>query len=210
MIDVRCVACAAAILMLPACGSGPTIPDRYYSLVLAANDVAVVGDNESSTGHLIVGPVNLPDYLDERGLPMQVGPNRIESAHHHFWAEPLDEAIAKVLVRDIASRTSSIDVERESGRYTPAEDCRLRVEFDAFHPTNDSRVVTSGRYWISSEDGSSRQEFSLSRTLTMDGYAHAVDTLRDMLRTLAERISTDVQEQPACTGAMSPDAAAHS
>ena len=202
-----CHVFAIAILLLSACGSDPTIPDRYYSLVLAADGVSVVGDNENSTARLIVGPIYLPDYLSDRGLPLQVGPNRIESANHHFWAEPLDEAIAKVLVRDIAVHTNSIDVERESGRYTPAEDCRLRVEFDAFHPTSESRVLTSGRYWISSEGDSTRQEFSFSRTLTRDGYAHAVDALRDMLQTLAEKISANVQEKSTCIGAMDPDAA---
>jgi hypothetical protein len=131
---------------------------------------------------------------------MQMGPNRIESANHHFWAEPLDAAIAKVLTQDIAERTDGIEVERESGRRTAEEDCRVRVEFDAFHPTNDSRVVSSGRYWISAENSSDNQAFSLSRTLTTDGYAHAVDVLRDTLKTLAQQISEDIQRNPACTG----------
>jgi len=201
-----------AILLLAACGSNRVVPDRHYSLVLAANDSAVPGNNEVATARLIVGPIQLPTYLGERGLPMQVGPNRIESAHHHFWAEPLDEAIAKVLAQEIAARTNGIDVERESGRFTPQGDCRVRVELDAFHPTSESRVVTSGRYWISSEDTSNRQTFSLTRTLTIDGYAHAVDVLRGMLATLAQQIAGEVQGTPACTGVVriySPTARLH-
>ena len=169
-------------------------------LALAADERAAAGNNESANAHLIVGPIQLPTYLSGRGLPMQTGPNQIESANHNFWAEPLDAAIAKVLARDIAERTNGIDVERESGRFTPDGDCRVRVEFDAFHPTNDSRVVTSGHYWISSEDASNRQGFNLSRTLTLDGYAHAVDELRGTLESLAQQISDDVQGTPACTG----------
>lgn len=187
-------------LLLSACGSSPAAPDRYYSLVLAGND-GVAGDTqEVATVRMIVGPVQLPAYLSERGLPLQVGPNRIESAHHHFWAEPLDEAIAKVLTRDISRQTNGIDVERESGRFTPEADCRLRLEFDAFHATTASSVVASGRYWISSGDTSNRQAFSLTRTLTADGYAHAVDVQRSMLETLAQQIAEQIQSTPVCTG----------
>ncbi len=203
MIFARFLSICVALAILAACGSAPPLPDRYYSLVLAADSGDVAGD-EIANARLIVGPIELPSYLSKHGIAMQMGPNRIESANHHFWAEPLDEAIAKVLTRDIAERTDGIAVERESGRWTPSEDCRVRVEFDAFHPTNNSQVVMSGRYWISSENSSDSQEFSLSRSLTIDGYAHAVDVLRDTLAVLAQQISEDVQGEPACAGQDDP------
>lgn len=189
-----------AILLLAACGSNRVVQDRYYSLVLAADDTAALSNDETAHARLIVGPVQLAGYLGGRGLPMQVGSNRIESAQHHFWAEPLDEAIGKVLVRDIAAHVDGVDVEREAGRFTRQEDCRVRLEFDAFHPTIESRVVTNGRYWISFGDESRRHAFNLTRTLTMDGYAHAVDVLRSTLASLAQQIAEDVQGAPACTG----------
>ena len=130
---------------------------------------------------------------------MQVGPNRIESANHHFWAEPLDEAIAKVLVRDIAERTDQFVVERESGRWTTEADCRVRLEFDAFHPTHQSEVVASGRYWIVSEGEEERSEFSFSRRLNADGYANAVNELRSALETLANQIAGGVLASSACS-----------
>lgn len=188
-----------ALLQLIACGSGPVQQDRYYSLVLAATN-ADVPANEAASARLVVGPIELPSYLRNRGIAMQTGPNRIESANHHFWAEPLDEAIAKVLVQDIAKRVDGIAVERESGRWTPDADCRVRVEFDAFHPTSDSRVVSSGRYWILSGDSSETRTFGMSQTLTIDGYAHAVDALRSTLELLAQQIAGDVRGTPACTG----------
>ena len=199
MTVARFLPICVALTHLAACGSSPVLQDSYYSLVLAA-DIGEVSGNETTTARLIVGPIELPSYLSNRGIAMQMGPNRIESANHHFWAEPLNEAIAKVLTQDIAERTDGIEVERESGRWTAEEDCRVRVEFDAFHPTNDSRVVSSGRYWISAENSSDNQAFSLSRTLTTDGYAHAADVLRDTLKTLAQQISEDIQGNPACTG----------
>lgn len=200
MIIARtCLFCLTA-LMLSACSSSPVIEDHYYSLVLAKSENTSPPDRQSASMRLIVGPVQLPSYLTARGLPLQVGPNRISSASHHLWAEPLDEAIAKVLARDLEAYSRGISVERESGRFTVDEDCRVRAEFDAFHPTNASRAVVKGRYWISSDDGNNRHEFELSRTLTDDGYAHAVDTLRGMLADLAQRIATDIENHNVCSG----------
>ena len=129
---------------------------------------------------------------------MQVGPNRIETANHHFWAEPLDEAIAKVLVGDITGRVDDYDVERESGRWTPRGGCRVRIEFDAFHPTHQSQTAVSGRYWITIDGVSTRTDFGLRGRLTADGYAHAVDVLRDSLAELAEDIATTLPPASEC------------
>ena len=186
---------------LAACASSDTVEDRYYSLVLAAGSGGAAATTDEPRARLIVGPIELPRYLSGRGLSMQVGPNRVETANHHFWAEPLDEAISKVLVRDIAERSGDYDVERESGRWNFDSDCRLRVEFDAFHPTHDSRVTVSGRYWLAHRSaGSVREDFSLSGRLTADGYAHAVDVLRDTLADLADQISESLPPASECAG----------
>ncbi|MDJ0908757.1 MAG: PqiC family protein [Woeseiaceae bacterium] len=197
MNAARVIAVGLAIACLSACGSNDTVEDRYYSLVLAAGPAGNATDDGAA--HLIVGPIELPRYLDGRGLSMQVGPNRIETANHHFWAEPLDEAIAKVLARDIDENTDDLVVQRESGRWSGNADCRLRIEFDAFHPTFRSDVVVTGRYWIGTDDNVARRDFSLRRGLTADGYAHAVDVLRGALADLAEQVSDDLAAESGCT-----------
>lgn len=187
------------LLGLVACGSNP-VQDRYYSLVLAADDVVAPAGNEAANGRLIVGPVELPDYLTRRGLAMQIDSNQIQTANHHFWAEPLAEAIPKVLVRDIAELASGLTVDRDAGRWTDSGDCRLRIEFDKFHATDRSTVVASGRYWISSSDADVKQEFDVTRTLSADGHAHAVAELRQSLRTLATQVNATIGSHSFCSG----------
>ncbi len=196
MNAARALLVGVALAGLAACGSSNTVEDRYYSLVLAAGPVSDA--TEDGAAQLIVGPIELPRYLGGRALSMQVGPNRIEAASHHFWAEPLDEAISKVLSRDIDERTDDLVVQRESGRWTGDADCRVRIEFDAFHPTYQSEVVVSGRYWVISGDISARGDFSLPQRLTDDGYAHAVDVLRDALAELAGQISGSLSTTSVC------------
>lgn len=185
-----------ALFGLAACGSNP-VEDHYYSLVLAADDVQASSEAETSA-RLIVGPVQLPEFLNRRGMAMQVGSNQVQTANHHFWAEPLEEAIAKVLVRDIANLAQGLAVDRDAGRWTDTGDCRLRIEFDKFHATDRARVVNSGRYWISSPDSSVKQEFDLSERLPAGGYANAVSALRRSLGTLAAQIAGTIESNPQC------------
>lgn len=197
MNTARLITLSLAMACLVGCASGEPVDDRYYSLVLAgsADDVSAP---EGAQGRLIVGPVDIPRYLSGRGLSMQVSANQIETANHHFWAEPLDEAMSKVLALEVASRAGDYDVERESGRWTPNAACRVRIEFDAFHPTHQARVAVSGRFWVIVNGQSVRTEFSLPGRLTADGYSHAVDVLRSTLAELAGRISAALPDVAAC------------
>ncbi len=189
------------LLGLMARGSNP-VEDHYYSLVLAADDVMAPMETEETKAHLIVGPVQLPEYLNRRGITIQIDSNQIQTANHHFWAEPLEEAISKVLVRDIANLASGVTVDRDAGRWTGSGDCRLRIEFDKFHATDRSRVVSSGRYWVSSSDSEVKQEFEVTQTLSADGHANAVAALRRSLRTLATQITDTIESNSQCSGAL--------
>lgn len=191
-------------LVLAACASSP-VNEHYYSLVLATDNPEAPGHDNDAAAHLIVGPVHLPAYLSNRGLNIEVGANQIRTANHHFWAEPLEEAISKVLVLDIARLVDNLMVDRDAGRWTAEGDCRLRLEFDRFHATSDSRVVSSGRYWVSSPDGSVRGDFHTTRTLSADGYGHAVEMLRQSLGTLAAEIAVTIEDNPLCFRVEKPE-----
>jgi len=197
MSRIRRLFVLTILLGLGACASNP-VADQYYSLVLAADDIPVDAGVATPLTHLIVGPVQLPEFLDRRELAMQISDNEIRTANHHFWAEPLEEAIAKVLVRDISRLGNDLAVDRDAGRWTEEGDCRIRLEFDKFHATNRSRVVNSGRYWILAPDERVRQEFELSETIATDGYSSAVTALRLSLRELAGQIVDSVDSSASC------------
>lgn len=193
------IAFVLLLLSLSACSSQPA-KDQYYSLILQAGDATTSARSGAAKAQLIVGPIQLARYLDQPGLAMQLGANQIRIANHHFWAEPLDEAIGKLLVHDISSQVDEIAVDRDAGRWTDDGDCRLRVEFDRFHATQDSRVVTTGRYWVrdNSSGKSTKREFDLVRPLSDDGYSHAVRQLRATIASLSGEIVEHIVETAAC------------
>jgi len=185
---------------LVACGSQPA-RDNFYSLMLVNEKVAQTVPSDEATAQLIVGPIRLANYLSQPGLAIQTESNQIQMANRHFWAESLDEAIAKVLVRDIANMTPTLLVDRDAGQWTSEGDCRIRVEFDKFHATSQSMVVVAGRYWLH-QTGRSRpwkKAFDIQRSLTTDGYTHAVHQLRLALDTLAMEMFDYTQLISACS-----------
>lgn len=185
------------LLLISACASRP-VEDHYYSLVLASETEASTGTTKIGATRLIVEPIQLPDYLNQRGIVMQVGSNQVQAANHNFWAEPLDEAIAKVLVGDLSGRVDDFAIGRDIGRFATDGECRLRVEFDRFHATNDSRVVNSGRFWIENTRISERHEFDVTQTLAFNGYGHAVDALRESIVSLATKITDTLDQKSHC------------
>ncbi|MBV1905172.1 MAG: PqiC family protein [Pseudomonadales bacterium] len=174
------------------------LKDSYYSLVLASDELSVSPVDNKILGRMIIGPVRLPAYLSRRGLALQVGSNQVETANHHFWAEPLDEGISKVLIQDLSVLLRQVTVDRDAGRWASSSNCRLRLEFDKFHATTEATVVSAGRYWLSSKELNIKWEFNMSRQLPSDGYAVSVNELRSLLAVLAEEISAHVDSESFC------------
>lgn len=176
----------SAVLGLTACAS-QSVEDHYYSLVLAADNSRAAASAVRPVARLIVGPIHLARYLDQPGLALQIDGSEIRVASHHLWAEPLDVAIGKVLVGDLSRQLDNVAVDRDAGRWTTQDGCRLRLEFDKFHATDDSRLVVTGRYWLydAAQSQVMARDFNIVQTLSASGYPQAVRQLRTALETLA-------------------------
>lgn len=182
--------CAAALLV--ACGGKKVIiEDRYYSLVLeAAEDAQDARGAQDPTARVDLVEVRLPDYLMLRNLTLQTSSNEITIAKHHHWAEPLDEAVRKVIIWDLSAGLPALDVTHGPGKDA---DCTLSVEFDRLHPNNAGRVLASGRYAFTSQGQTTRREFDVSQPLWADGYTSAVAVMRQALTALSQEMQPTVQ-----------------
>lgn len=180
-----------------ACGSAP-IEDHYYSLVLDAGPGSNSSTSTSATADVNLGldRIAFPEFLQSRNLITQVDANQILTAQHHFWAEPLDDAISKLLIRYIGSQVDGINVDYSM---ISAVDCSLRLEFDQFQATDRGAVVASGRYWLNSADRKVKREFEYSVAQQTDGYKGAVVSLGSAVRTLANDIADNLQTSAICT-----------
>ena len=95
--------CVALALFLAACG-GASVKESFYTL--EGPEGPVPAANAESLA-IFVGPVSVPEAVDRAPMVLRTGPNQVEIAEAHRWAEPLKSAIARVvsehLMRELAT-----------------------------------------------------------------------------------------------------------
>lgn len=89
---------ALAALLAGSCGTTPT---NFYHLEPLQANLPAIADHRA---RLVVEPVRLPRYLDRSDIVTRMGGTRLSVSETERWAEPLDEAIARVLRGDLAYR----------------------------------------------------------------------------------------------------------
>jgi uncharacterized lipoprotein YmbA len=187
-------------ILLPACSSAP-IPINYYSLAFSGNS------NETSNATLeslnisqklkrvSISPVILPSFLSQAGIVTQLDNHQIKIANYNLWAEPLDKVIAKLLVRELNTKSKYYQFERMIGPWNADSSLNLRIEFEKFHISSDSRVVIGGRYGLFDKQKTLTFDkyFDIHKDLKRDGYLHAVEQLSQSVTDLSDEIITELE-----------------
>ena len=112
MNTYRCLALAAvllAVFAVPACHPLAPQPDptRFYVLVpMGGASQSVVASTNSATV-IGLGPVNLPDYLDQPWMVSRRKGNRLYESAYDQWGEPLRNSFKDVLKQDLALELSA-------------------------------------------------------------------------------------------------------
>ncbi len=102
------VMAGAASLLIAACSSAPQAPPpQYYQLRLEAPAAAAakpvdVASPDSSGIWQLMSPIRLPEYLERDVLWLPIGEAGLQPLPGHRWAEPLDEAVPRILLHDLA------------------------------------------------------------------------------------------------------------
>ncbi len=99
----------ALALGLAACSSPQAPPPQYYELRLdvpaaaaaPALPASVPADGAADVWQLMA-PVKLPEYLDRDVLWLPVGTAGLQPLPGHRWAEPLTDAVPRILLHDLA------------------------------------------------------------------------------------------------------------
>lgn len=85
-------------LLFGCSSSGPAT--TYYGLFA---DKSLEGEFENCGSSVGVGPVVLPGYLKNPAIVSRSSGQQIRVSGYHAWAEPLDDAIARVLANNVSA-----------------------------------------------------------------------------------------------------------
>lgn len=168
-------------------------PDPSQFFTLTASQVQEDVTLKASAPILVVMPPELPTYLRR---PQWVGRDASGELHLHEyrrWAEPLDEAFARVFrcaLRKKAQGTADVRGLPVYGEAT----AYIQVEVDVFEPQGDN-VVLKGLWRIVSAKGNhmfGSASFALNEPLGKERRTAQADAMGHLIERLAEQVDLAV------------------
>lgn len=139
---------AAILLSLVVAGCGTTVPPRYYTL--AAVPPVAAAPAAAVPVRIVVGPVNLPDYLDRRPIVTRDSAYAVHLATNDYWAAPLQDTVPRILVADLSAR---LPADRVESFPELASDYRIAVDIDRFDTDADGLATLTARWRIYGKTG---------------------------------------------------------
>lgn len=169
-------------LLAGCAGQAPEV--TYYLLRV---DPGSHGGGPAAVG---LGRVAVAGYLDQSGILVQTGPNQVEAARYHRWAEPLNQGI-RSLMRDALADAMDLEVARSGNGSRFVVDLYI----DRLHGSVQGDVVIVADVAIvRGNDTAASFRFTAEREIERDGYAALVAAETDLVIALAERTASSLQD----------------
>jgi uncharacterized lipoprotein YmbA len=124
----RRIALACLVVLAAACGSPPK--ERHYTLTAASAAAPAAGT--ASAPSVAVGPVTLPESVDQPQLVVQAGANQVARYDLHRWAGPLKSEIARVIAANLAQDLGTTRVWVYAQTALPNPDYQVLVDVQRF------------------------------------------------------------------------------
>lgn len=194
----------AGAALLTACASGPQTPPNFYQLRLEAPQAQAqlqARPDAAPTGHWqLLGPVRLPEYLQRDVLWLPVGSSGLQPMEGQRWAEPLRDALPRILLHDLGQLRGSDRVWAGSLPPGLVIGRQLRLEVLAFESSADRRSVQLRVRWWAGEPLSKTAPQAGELSLSAPSAGPAADQLvaahRLVLWMLAERLVETIDLAP--------------
>jgi len=177
-------------LSLTAClGSQPT---KYYLLTAKA---APSGKTVQSHGTLGVGPVNLPAYLDRKGIVTRQNEHELEVSDLHRWAESLDLNVARVIAESLRTEELGMEIAHYPWRLKGNIGKQIAIEISQFERIAGDSVVLVARTSSSSRSKKSvlRKEYQVKAPCSQKSYSGTAACMSKALKQFAGQIAQQIR-----------------
>jgi uncharacterized lipoprotein YmbA len=137
------VACSC-IVLLAACGSPPK--ERYYTLTTAATAPPPAAG--ASAASIAVGPVTVPESVDQPQLVVRVAANEVSMYEFQRWASPLKSEIARVIAANLAQELGTARAWSYSQATPPNPDYQVLVDVQRFDSALGEAVTVEALWMV--------------------------------------------------------------
>jgi uncharacterized lipoprotein YmbA len=182
------VAISVLVLLISSCSSNSKIPleTNYYLL----NSQHLAKTSTSIDKIVLVEVLELPAYLHQPHLVIQLNKHQLHYARFDMWAEPLQSGFTKALISDLNANNNNIQFVTDEFLSSDVNLDKLVIRVDYFHPTTGSKVILSGVFWKDRNEGHNKiqQPFSFELLLNEDGYTHAIAQMRQLVSMMSTAV----------------------
>jgi uncharacterized protein len=173
--------------VLVGCAPGTTTT-RFYVLSAAPAPAPALPVRDVTVG---VGPVTLPAYLDRPQVVTRTGRDEVDIAEFDRWAEPLRDAVPRVLAENLAGQIPADRVVVFPWRATRGVLYQVAVEVTRFDGATGSEAVLRARWRVL--DGQGRElafgTSDLREATSASGYVGLVAAQSRLLGRLSAEIA---------------------
>lgn len=184
---------ALFVAILTGCASSPS--SKFYQLTPGQNKTSVAREaSPDQSLIIIIGPVRIPDYLDQPQIVTRFGKNELKLSEFDRWAGSLESDVSRVLAEDLSSvmPADSFSVVR----WTPYLESQLpasyRVEVlvDRFEGTPGNSVLLKAQWGVFAANRSLllKRESLIREQINGSSY----DALVAAMSSALERLSMDI------------------
>lgn len=179
----------ALMLLATACGTSP--PVHYYSL-----KSTVAPPTDSGTGRHVIGfgPLDFPGYLKRPQIVTRRADGEITIDDFRRWAEPLDEAVHRIVAASIERLVDDVSVVSYPYHTMVKPDYRVYGDVIRFDVDEAGNAILRVQWGIATAD---RETVLPPRRAWYSARAASTDTnaVVEALNTLVADFSRDVAEQ---------------
>ncbi len=144
------------ILLAAIYGCARSPSSRFYLLdSLSDSAPAPEGKKFSNNGcvSIGIGPIEIPDYLDQAQIVTRVTPNEIKLAEFDRWAEPLKDNFTRVLAKNLSTLLCVKEISFFPWRREIPKDYRIEVKVIRFDGSPGDKVILEAWWTLLSGDG---------------------------------------------------------
>ena len=184
------------ILFAAGCSGQPKIETQLFLLTPDTQDSATES-SQAEKQVIIVEPIKLANYLDQPGIVLQTGKNKIQVAHYHRWAEPLGQNIHRFILEVLSANSSDYTFLRHSKYSKQVSDLVLSIELNQFNGSSSGDVFVAGSWQLrkSKQDELILSDsFHYERTMPESGYSELVNQLAIILDELSKEILDSISK----------------
>lgn len=190
----------ALLVEISGCARSPS--SRFYLLDSLSDSTPIPEGKKSSENRCVsigIGPIEIPDYLDQTQIVTRVTANEIKLAEFDRWAEPLKDNIARVLAKNLSNLLCIEEISFFPWLREIPKDYRIEVKVIRFDGSPGNKVVLEAWWRLLSGDGKTLLQSKRSNFSELAGgrdYKPLVSAQSQILAGLSREIAESIKNQP--------------